>query len=440
MRLLSLGRISPAAGGVLVSLSLGLPGVAAAEDRLPSREEMWRIIQEQQREIQTLKQQQQETRQKFEETDKKVEATGAMVEQAQEGGQGWWQRTQIGGYGENHYNGGETDQVDFHRYVLFFGHDFDEDIRLFSELELEHALAGEGADGEVELEQAYIEFDLFDTQQQARAGVQLLPIGILNEVHEPTTFYGVERNPVENNIIPTTWWEAAGTLAGELGGGFSYTAMIHSGLRTPITGSNAFRVRNGRQKVSEARAEDGAFTGRIRYTGIPGVELAASAQYQMDMTQGQQALPPSGGLTGAKDLNVRGILVEGHADIKYEGFGLRALYARWDLSSDEPMVGPEANGRDVQYGWYLEPSYRFTLPKLADYSVGDLGVFFRFSEWDNEAGLDTSGVETTNRRYDVGFNYWPHPDVVLKFDYFWENLRSGSRNNNGMELGVGYVF
>ena len=35
----------------------------------------------------------------------------------------------------------------------------------------------------------------------------LVPVGFLNEVHEPPTFYGVERNPVEKNVIPTTWWE-----------------------------------------------------------------------------------------------------------------------------------------------------------------------------------------------------------------------------------------
>ena len=101
----------------------------------------------------------------------------------------------------------------FHRFVLFFGHKFNAATRMFSEFELEHALAGEGKPGEVELEQAYIEHDFGDAFT-GRAGVMLIPAGILNEVHEPPTFYGVERNNVEKNIIPSTWWEggAGGTV------------------------------------------------------------------------------------------------------------------------------------------------------------------------------------------------------------------------------------
>ena len=89
-------------------------------------------------------------------------------------------------------------------------------MRFFSEFELEHSLVkdtqeGEEAPGEVELEQAFIEYD-FDQRNTARAGVFLLPIGILNETHEPPTFYGVERNTVENVIIPTTWWAGVSVI------------------------------------------------------------------------------------------------------------------------------------------------------------------------------------------------------------------------------------
>jgi hypothetical protein len=122
----------------------------------------------------------------------------------------WAERTTIGGYGEVHYNnldgsGGASDkeEIDLHRFVLFVGHEFNEDIRFFSEIEYEHGVAGDGQVGEVEVEQAYVEFDLND-RHLARTGVALLPVGIINETHEPTTFYGVERNPVEKDIIPAT--------------------------------------------------------------------------------------------------------------------------------------------------------------------------------------------------------------------------------------------
>ena len=121
--------------------------------------------------------------------------------------------THVGGYGELHYNNLEdgndskSRSVDFHRFVLFFAHEFNDDIRFFSEVEIEHAFisdendgSGNGSPGEVELEQAYIEFDIYD-DMQIKGGIFLVPVGILNETHEPPTFYGVERNPIEKNII-----------------------------------------------------------------------------------------------------------------------------------------------------------------------------------------------------------------------------------------------
>ncbi len=120
-------------------------------------------------------------------------------------------RTTIGGYGELHYNNISAEDssrdyksIDFHRFVLFFGHEFNDSTRFYSEVELEHSFiadTGGNTPGEVELEQAYIEWDLRDNLH-AKGGLFLVPVGILNQTHEPNTFYGVERNDVENIIIP----------------------------------------------------------------------------------------------------------------------------------------------------------------------------------------------------------------------------------------------
>ena len=185
-----------------------------------------------------------------------AQAIEAVVESMDAGttGTGWWDRTQIGGYGELHYNIKEDslDRVDFHRYVLFFGHDFNATTRMFSEFELEHSLAGEGKPGEVELEQAYLERDFGDSVT-GRAGIMLMPIGLLNEVHEPPTFYGVERNKIENVIVPTTWWEAgvSGTMTTEAG--LQLDVMLHSGLKVP---TDSFKIRSGRGKVANHDFED----------------------------------------------------------------------------------------------------------------------------------------------------------------------------------------
>jgi len=315
--------------------------------------------------------------------------------------------TRIGGYGELHYNNLDSKkELDFHRFVLYFAHQFSDTIRFNSEVELEHSVSSAEDVGEVELEQAFLEFDL-NEKHTARTGVFLIPVGILNETHEPPTFYGVERNPIETNIIPSTWWEGGASLAGELAPGWKYDIALTSGLNTPTSGANAYLVRNGRQEVAQAVAEDLAYTARLRWTGWAGVELSGTAQYQQDITQGAQ--------------DVSATLLETHAVINQGRFGLRALYATWLLDG----AGPEAVGRDEQSGWYIEPSYKVT-PRL--------GVFARYNAWDNEAG---GSADSDKNQTNVGVNYWPHENVVLKADI---QRQGGTVNDDGFNLGVGYQF
>lgn len=414
------------------------PQNAGAADGTPSVEEMWSLIQTQQKQIEALMSRLEKTdekveaselkievtedkveaaEQKIEVAEEKVEAAGDMIEEARtnssSGGDGWWQRTSLGGYGEMHYNAGEADEIDFHRFVLFFDHEFNDRIRLKSELELEHSISGDGKNGEIELEQAFIEFDVNDNNT-ARAGLFILPVGIMNEIHEPNTFYGVERNPVEKNIIPTTWWEGGAAWSTRFGSGFSIDMAAHSGLNVPVAGGNAYKIRNGRQKVSQAPAKDLAYTGRVKWTGTPGVELAVTGQYQGDVTQGTA--------------DVEAFLIETHAVIQRGPFGLRALYARWDLNGPEP----KALGRDEQYGWYVEPSYRFDVP------YGEAGIFARYNEYDNAAGQ--RGGASKFKETSFGINYWPHPDVVLKFDYQFQNAPEGQAGDDRANLGVGFQF
>ena len=366
----------------------------------PSAKEMWKQIQQNQ---------------------KAIEATADAASGSDShghGGHGWWKNTSIGGYGEVHYNSGPTHQIDVHRFVLFIGHEYSDTVRLFSELEVEHALAGDGKPGEVELEQAWIEFDL-NKQTSARAGVFLVPVGILNETHEPPTFYGVERNRVENKIIPSTWWEAGLGLHHTTDNGLRFDFGAHSGLDVP---NGTFLPRSGRQKVAEATARTPAFTGRIRYTGIPGLEVATTLQYQADMTQAD-----------ALDVESEATLFEAHVDYKKPiskstEFGFRALYAQWDIDGS----AADALGRDEQFGYYLEPSVKFTMA-----SGNKVGFFARYSVDDNTAG---NSVDTETKEFSIGSNFWPHENVVLKVDYQNQSTPEGTDDADRLNAGVGFTF
>ena len=419
---------------------------------VPTQEEMWRLIQQQQQVIEQLQARLEQTdkkvevaEQQVEETREELEAAAEAIEVAQESGSSgssWADKTTLGGYGELHYNSlqdendvdgtgdDDVDRIDFHRFVLYVGHEFNDDIRFFSELEVEHALAGDGAPGEVELEQGWIEMDINDNHR-VRAGLDILPIGLINPIHEPDTFYGVERNHIESEIIPATWWEAGISLIGEVAPGWNYDFVVHSGLMAPNSGGSAFRPRSGRLKVANADDTDLATTGRIRYTGIPGLEIGVSGQYQRDFT-------------GASDLfDIPATLFEGHIDYKHtSGLGLRALYARWDIDGDNlpvPGADPDAIDADELVGWYVEPAYRFKAPLNL---WGEVGVFVRYAEWDERNQL--GGAAFKYERYSsvtTGINWWPHENVVFKFDYQDEDADGPvDRVLDGINLGIGYQF
>jgi len=380
--------------------------IAGSASAAPSNEEIMQMMQELKSEIADLKQENRDLKGDVEDVYTATEeGMKAQVELAN--------KTTIGGYGELHHNrleghGGasDVDKMDFHRFVLFINHQYSDNLRLITELEIEHSLAGEGKPGEVELEQAYVEYDIND-KVSASVGLFLIPVGILNETHEPDTFYGVERNPVEKNIIPTTWWAGGVMGSFQLADGLQLRVAAHEGLEA----SSTFKIRDGRQKTANAIAEDYAYTANLKYTAIPGVTLGGTINYQADFAQ-QTGLAVE-----------EATLVEGHAIISMGNFGLRALYADWNVTG----AGPEALGRDSQIGGYIEPSYK----------VNDkFGVFARFSSYDNEDGNSTASRKTQS---DVGFNYYLDPQVVLKADYQSQSNDSGSEQK-GVNVGFGYSF
>lgn len=394
-----------------VIFALSMPMSALSTETPTTLEEVLAIVQQQQLQIEALQRELAATREQLNLTDEKVEATGDLVETVagSQLDQSTARATNLGGYGELHYNAGDAQEIDFHRFVLFFNHDFNDKISFVSELELEHALAGEGKPGEIELEQAYLQFDL-GLERIVRAGIVLVPVGILNETHEPDTFYGVERNPVEKNIVPSTWWEGGVLFGHRIGGALSYDLAIHSGLET--SSDKKYAVRSGRQKVAKASANDLAYTGRLRYTGIPGLELATTLHYQEDITQSNDPMAGSASLLEAHVVYNRGRL------------GFRGLWARWDLDG----MGPEAIGADEQSGWYLEPSFRLN---------DRIGFFARYSDWDNQAGNEN---DTGWSQVDLGINYWPHANVVIKLDYQIQEAPFGKAEDDRFNLGLGYSF
>jgi hypothetical protein len=390
----------------------------------PTNEEIYQMMKEMKEEMAELKKENETLKGEVEDVAGSVEEVADATDEAIKAQVKLSNKTTIGGYGELHYNTlrdqkgqSHKDQMDFHRFVLFINHEYNDRLRFVSELELEHALTGGdgGTPGEVELEQAYIQYDL-TAKTSITGGLFLTPVGIMNETHEPPTFYGVERNDVEKNIIPTTWWEGGAMVEHELIDGLTANLSATSGLDSD---GGTFTPRGARQKVAEAEAKTFAYNGRLKYTAIPGVELAGTINYQDNFCQNE--------IEGCDSAT----LYEGHVVYNKDNFGLRALYAWWDIDGS----AVKDVGADEQYGYYVEPSYRFNDALVMGQ---DIGVFARYAEWDN---ADGNSLNTETIQYNFGANWWIDKDVVVKIDYQIQDVGSAIENEkDGLNLGLGYQF
>ncbi len=339
---------------------------------------------------------------------------------------------------EMHYNRPIGDPfaapvLDFHRFVLLVSHRFSDRIHFFGELELEHSVV-EGLEekGELELEQAYVDF-LVTPELNFRAGMMLAPMGIINERHEPPTFYGVERPFVDTFIIPTTWFDVGAGIHGTIGGKLRYRAYVMAPLDSvEFTGEEGFR--GAAQNGSNAQVRQMAVTGRLEYVGFRGLTLGASF-WRGDSSVTLIRLETPTAMIVA-DARYRRGRFEGRAQYAHgfvEGAAeLNAAVAR--LTGVDPNVGSQIRG------FYLEGAYS-VLPRDAPH---ELGLFVRYEDFDTQFRMDEGDVTLPGFDRDawvIGANYWLDPDVVLKVDY--SHVRSQSdiiAGPRSLNLGIGWWF
>ena len=340
----------------------------------------------------------------------------------------------ISGYMDFHFNKLEASEsvLDFHRFVLILNHSFSPRLRFVGELELEHAFV-EGLEeaGELELEQAYIDF-LLTRGFNVRAGMLLVPMGIINERHEPPVYQGVERPLVDTFIIPTTWFNGGAGVHGELGRGFRYRAYVMAPLDA-LEFSADEGIRNGRQHGVE-NVRNAAFAARAEYVGIPNLTLGASAWSGKSNFQALEL-----------DTNVR----IGEADVRYkrDRLELRGEIAQIAISDAaqlnvtvQQLTGVSPNIARTLRGFYGESAYRI----WDNGPARDLVTFVRYENFDTQFRMPSGFVplkEFDRDAWVVGATYYPDPDIAVKVDYIW--LRSQSsvvKSPNSFNVGLGWWF
>jgi hypothetical protein len=346
----------------------------------------------------------------------------------------------IGGYGEANYQtrvddkGNSNDNADLERMVLYAGYKFTDRILFNSELEFEHATTGEGAEekGEVSVEFAALDF-FINRRANIRTGLVLMPMGFINQIHEPPFFFGNNRPEVERRIIPSTWREIGVGLFGELLPDLTYTAYVVNGLNAEEFSSNG--IRGGRGGGSNARAENFGYVARMDYAPVrlPGLSVGGSA-YAGNAGQDQAF--------GGQKADVFTQLYEGHVQWKYRGLEFRTL-GSWGHIDDAAILSA-AKGQTIgseNYGWYSEVGYD-VLPLLFHDTNQYLAPFFRYEQLDTIAKAPDGFADDLSKDwqiFQVGLQYKPIPNVVIKADYRNFVAKQGTLPDD-FNLGIGFIF
>jgi hypothetical protein len=345
------------------------------------------------------------------------------------------ERVPYGGYMELHLNHHdfEPTTLDFHRFVLLFGHRFTDRIGFVGELELEHALVEGGEEsGELELEQAYLDFVL-SPSWSARAGMMLVPLGVINERHEPASFHGVERPFVDTFVIPSTWFSNGAGVVGRLGRGFSLKTFLMSTLDgSQFSAAEGFR--DGRQKGFIDDASNLAGALRLEYAGVSGVVAGVSL---WSGNTGFQ-FPDLSARLDMLEIDARGAL--GRFDFRGEA-ALTELGDSAELNrAIQRRVGVNPNVAEQMRGFYLEGAFHL-FPRAAR---RPLVAFYRFEDYDTQYEMAPGflPLEQFDRRaHTLGLTFLPHPDVALKVDYSaLDNESAVVDAADRWNLGIGWWF
>ncbi|WP_418603083.1 hypothetical protein [Hwangdonia sp.] len=338
----------------------------------------------------------------------------------------------VGGYAQIDYNQpeGANGKMDVHRMVMLLGYKFNDKVQFVTEIEYEHVK-------EVYIEQAFLNYSLNDNLN-IRGGLMLVPMGIVNEYHEPTTYNGVERPNVDKSIVPSTWREIGVGVTGRFNNAnLRYQAYIFNGFTSlngtkTLGGSNG--LRNGRQKGAESTINTPNLSAKVDYYGIQGLRLGLSGYF---------------GRTQAED-DVD--MIDG-ADVGISMFGLDARYINKRFSARGQYIHAlisdataynnlnSANLGSELKGWYAEAAYNL-LPLT---NQQKLDAFVRYEQYDTHAATQDAGIARNlgyNRNeWTTGLSYHVANGAVVKADYqILDNAAIGNKSMGQLNFGIGVWF
>lgn len=348
--------------------------------------------------------------------------------------------TVLSGYGEFSYNRPRKDsskaEADVRRAVIGIQHRFDAKTKLVSEFEFEHAVTSATDKGEVAVEQLYVERE-FNNGLRAKGGLFLIPSGLLNTNHEPTAYFGVERNFVETAIIPSTWREAGAGLSSTLDNGLTWDLGITTGFDltkwdATSTDGRKSPLASIHQEGQLAKSHDLSYHAALNWRGIPGLLLGGS------VFTGKA----SHATVGFAAPDARVTVSEVHARYTPGKWDFASVYARGNISNTEALnlsfVGKPTPIPQSFDGWYVQAAYQAW--KNQDYAFKPFVRYEQFNTARSYAPVPQglgSATGPTEKVTTIGANVEVGEGVVLKADY--QKFKADPLRDR-FDLGLGYAF
>ena len=391
------------------------------------------------------------------------------------------QQLTIGGYGEaaftrnffsdnvyrysrpaEYANDPSHGRFDIPHAVIYIGYDFGKGWSLQTEIEFEHAGTGSAVEkefteageweseieqgGEVELEQFWLQKS-FCPEFNVRAGHIVVPVGGLNNAHEPFNFFTVYRPEGEFTILPSTWHDTGISLWGKTphwgyevlvtagldGFMFDRDRFVHYGAKSPYE----FRVAN--QLGYAARVDNYSVKGlRIGLSGFYGRTMHNS--YPNDLHNTRYADVKGRTFIGALDFEYKGkrLIVRGNADYGYVGDAVTISTIKRNLSSNnapykKSPVGQQAVAAGMEAGYDIAPWFNV--------SDSPFYLFARYEYYDSYIpAADQQDYPYTDRqRIAAGFNWFPIPEIAVKGEYSHRFLKTPYNNEPSISLGIAYM-
>jgi hypothetical protein len=351
-------------------------------------------------------------------------------------------KVQIGGYAQIDYNqpvkeGQRSNgKLDVHRMVLLFGYRFNDRANFVTEIEVEHVK-------EIYVEQAFLNYKILPWLD-FRGGLMLVPMGIVNEYHEPPTFNGVERPNLDSKVVPTTWREIGAGFTGRIdNASLKYQLYVMNGFNG-YKGGGVFRgtdaLRKGRQKGAESFMSSPTLATKIDYYGISGLKLGFSTYNGKSQSSMYDGLDKDDDAAlNVADSSAVGISMIGF-DARYVvgGFEARGQVNFANIKNTDQYN--DFTGKDLGsqlFGWYAEAGYNL----LHSAETEQKFVPFVRYEMYNTHSKTAGGLEI-NGAYDrtdvtVGAGWWLSSGAVLKADYqFFSNALDNSSGQFNMGIGI----